>query len=444
MASVYRAYDRIEQRVVALKVGADDRQAGPAHPLSTEFEAWTRLRHPNIVQAYELATAVRGPLRDGTPYLVLEHVEALPAHESLRPGRESPATLEQLSVQLLRGLEHVHSAGLVHRDVKPANLLVDRRGDLLRLKLTDFGLATAAGVADEPGQISGSLPYIAPESILGHPIDGRVDLYALGVLLFQLATGALPATGRRVEDVLRWHLGGPPADPRRHCPRFPPRMARFIRRLTARDPRQRPASASAALAMLGASAPRTEVGPGSAMPSVEPVLRVKLRLALDAVRLGARRTFRLGAGPSGDRRLVGQLRAWAQMFGLVFYDLGQAQPPDGTALVRLVMRLLIDRGDDAAGSIARFALDRSLPVTCLEGTPVSGHPRSTSPENGTAANGIANFLFDGARGRGLVLLVDPPRMRCPLTRSVIASLRRRLRRPWPAKPGRGGLLLLIP
>jgi len=444
MASVYRAYDRIEQRVVALKVGDDDRQAGPAHPLSTEFEAWTRLRHPNIVEAYELATATRGPLQDGTPYLVLEHVEALPAHESLRPGRESPDTLEQLSVQILRGLEHVHSAGLVHRDVKPANLLVNRREGLMRLKITDFGLATATGLAEEPGQISGSIPYVAPESILGHPVDGRVDLYALGVLLFQLATGALPAAGGRVEDVLRWHLGGPPADPRRHCPRFPPRLARFIRRLTARDPRDRPATASAALAMLGASAPPTGSVPNDARAAVEPLLRVKLRLALDAVRLGARRSFSLGAGPSGDGRLVGQLRAWAQMFGLVFYDLGQAQTADGTPLVRLVMRLLIDRGDEAAATIGRFALDRSLPITCLEGTPVSGRPRATSPVCAKAANGIADFLFDSALGRGLVLLVDPPRTRCPLTRSVIASLRRRLRRPWPATPGRGGLLLLIP
>jgi hypothetical protein len=310
------------------------------------------------------------------------------------------------------------------------------------LKLTDFGLATPAGVADEPGQISGSVPYIAPESILGHPLDGRADLYALGVVLFQLATGELPATGGRVEDVLRWHLGGPPADPRRHCPRFPPRLARFIRRLTARDPQQRPASATAALALLGAAAPPTEPLSVSAIQAVDPVLRVKLRLALDAVRLGARRTFRLGAGPNGDGHLVGQLRAWAQMFGLVFYDLGQAQPPDRTALVRLVMRLLIDRGDDAAASIGRYALDRSLPVTCLEGTPVSGHRRLATPDCAKAATGIADFLFDGARG--LVLLVDPPRIRCRLTRSVIASLRRRLRRPWPATPGRGGLLLLIP
>ena len=444
MASVYRAFDRIEQRFVALKVGTDKRQAGPAHPLSTEFEAWTGLRHPNIVEAYELATATRGPLQNGTPYLVLEHVEALPAQESLRPGRESPDALEQLCVQLLRALEHVHSAGLVHRDVKPANLLVRRRGTEMCLKLTDFGLATSVGQADEPGQISGSIPYVAPESILGHPLDGRVDLYALGVLLFQLATGELPASGERVEDVLRWHLGGPPADPRRRCPRFPTRLARFIRRLTARDPEERPASASVALAMLGASAPPTDPAAVGTTPAVEPALRVKLRLALDAVRLGARRSFRLGAGLSDDGRLVGQLRAWAQMFGLVFYDLGQDHSADGTALVRLVMRLLIDRGDEAAASIRRFSLDRSLPVSLLEGTPVSGRPRAAPPDRARAANGIADFLFDSARPRGLVLFADPPGTRCPLTRSVVASLRKRLRRPWPAKPGRGGLLLLIP
>jgi len=441
MASVYRAYDRIEQRVVALKVGTDDQQAGPAHPLSAEFEAWTRLQHPNIVEAYELVTASRGPLQDGTPYLVLEHVDGLPAHESLRPGRESPDAIEELTVQLLRGLEHVHAAGLVHRDVKPANLLVSRHG---RLKLTDFGLATNAGTADEPGQISGSLPYVAPESILGRPLDGRTDLYALGILLFQLATGQLPVPRERVEDLLRWHLGGPPADPRRHCPRFPPRLARFIRRLTARDPQERPASASDALAMLGAPAPAADpLVDGFAAP-VDPAMRVRLRLALDAARLGARRSFKLDAGPCDDGRLLAQLRAWTQMFGLVFYDLGQTRAPEGMALVRLVMRLLIDRGDEAAASIGRFGLDRSLPVTCLEGIPVSGRPRTDLPDRAKAAIRIADFLFDSSHQRGLVLLVDPLRVRCALTRSVVALLRRRLRRPWPARPGRAGLLLLTP
>ena len=443
MASVYQAFDRIEQRVVALKVGSDGHRAGPAHPLSAEFEAWTRLRHPNIVEAYELATASRGPLQDGTPYLVLEHVDGLPAHESLRPGRETPDALEQLTVQLLRGLDHVHAAGLVHRDIKPANVLVRRRGRRVHLKLTDFGLATTTGQADEPGQISGSIPYVAPESILGQPLDGRVDLYALGVLLFQLATGRLPVSGDRVEDVLRWHLGGPPADPRRHCPRFPPRLARFIRRLTARDPRERPASASEALTMLGASVPSTERSTGGATTLVDSALRAKIRLALDAVRLGARRSFELGEESLNQGRLVGQLRAWTQMFGLLFCDLDQARTSDGTALVRLVMRLLIDRGDRAAASMGRFGLDRSLPVTCLEGTPMSTRPLPELPDRLQAASRIADFLFDSAHERGLVILVDPPRTRCPLTRSVIALLRRRLRRPWPARPGRGGLLLLI-
>jgi serine/threonine-protein kinase len=443
MASVYRAFDRVEQRVVALKVGAEEGRAGPSHPLSAEFEAWTRLRHPNIVEAYELATASRGPLRNGAPYLVLEHVDGLPAHEGLRPGREPPEALEQLSVQLLRGLEHVHAADLVHRDLKPANLLVERRDDGLGLKLTDFGLATSVGRADEPGRISGSLPYVAPESILGRPIDGRADLYALGIVLFQLATGRLPVAGGRVEDLLRWHLVGPPADPRRLCPRFPPRLARFVRRLTARDPDDRPASASAALALLGVARGSTDATPNSASPLVDPATRAKLRLALDAARLGARRSFALRALPGAGEGLIGQLRAWAEMFGLVFYDLAPRETHDGLALSRLVMRLLVDRGDEAAESIRRFGLDRSLPLSCLEGVLVSERPRPDPAHRSRGADRIASFLFDHSRRRGLVLLVDPSRIRCPLTRSVIAGLRRRLRQPGPPDPGQGGLLLLI-
>ena len=195
--------------------------------------------------------------------------------------------------------------------------------------------------------------------------------------------------------------------------------------------------------MLGASSPLTECPPDGATLPVEPALRAKIRLALDAARLGARRSFELGAGSYDQGRLVGQLRAWTQMFGLVFFDLGQARASDGTVLARLVMRLLIDRGDQAAASMGRFGLDLSLPVTCLDGTPMSSRPRPEPPDRFKAASRIADFLFDSARQRGLVILVDPPRTRCPLTRSVIALLRRRLRRPGPAKPGRGGLLLLI-
>ena len=125
MASVFRAFDRVTQRIVAIKAQTEVRQAGPAHPLSEEYDLWTRLTHPNIARVLELRVARSGPLLRGSPYLVLEHVRGLPADRALIPGRAGSSALETFAVQVLRGLQHVHAANLVHRDVKPSNLLTD-------------------------------------------------------------------------------------------------------------------------------------------------------------------------------------------------------------------------------------------------------------------------------------------------------------------------------
>ncbi|MDX1388899.1 MAG: hypothetical protein R3344_06890, partial [Acidobacteriota bacterium] len=112
MGRVYRAFDRVEERTVALKVPFDSPGAGPPHPLTVEFETWFRLRHPNIVRVYELSRALEGPLRPGTPYMVLESFPGRPAHQALVPGRVDPAYLETLARGVLQALEHVHLAGV--------------------------------------------------------------------------------------------------------------------------------------------------------------------------------------------------------------------------------------------------------------------------------------------------------------------------------------------
>src|SRR5512140_3118562 len=108
MGSVYRAFDRAEGRHVALKILDDSAPAGPSHPLSAEFEAWSRLAHPNIVDALELGRSRRGPIEAGRPYLVLEYFPGLPAHRALRPGRSDAASLEAVSREVLAALAHVH------------------------------------------------------------------------------------------------------------------------------------------------------------------------------------------------------------------------------------------------------------------------------------------------------------------------------------------------
>ena len=104
MAAVFHAFDRIEQRMVALKVQKVSMDAGPSHPLSVEFDLWSRLCHPNIVHIHEMAIAGRGPFTAGAPYLVMEHVRGHPLHEVLSPGRVAPEAVERIAVEVLRAL----------------------------------------------------------------------------------------------------------------------------------------------------------------------------------------------------------------------------------------------------------------------------------------------------------------------------------------------------
>jgi len=449
MASVYRAFDRLEQRIVALKVVSDAEPVGPAHPLAAEFEAWSGLSHPNIVRAYELGIARKGPLPCGSPYLVLEHVDGGPAHRVLAPGRLRPALIEELTIQILHALTHIHAAGLVHRDMKPGNVLVETRpGGGHRVKLTDFGLAVPAGASEAPGTISGSLHYVAPEAFLGQALDARVDLYGLGILLYQLATGELPAPGNSVEAVMRWHLAGPPADPGRLRPRFPGRLSRFIRRLTTRRREERPADAWVALDMLGAASPRKQ---RSSPLKIDRAARARLRLALDAARLGSRRRLTLPHCPRQRTQLLQEIRCWSQVRGLDFHELAVSAASGGAALVQLIMRLLLDRGEDAPRLVRRYALDRVLPLGLVNGTPVWDH--STDAQRGVsgcrggvrmAADRIGRFALHCSTQRTLVLSVERTAMRDPLVRSTIESLSNEIDADSRPNPNRRGFLLLEP
>jgi serine/threonine-protein kinase len=413
--------------------------------LSAEYEAWSRLRHPNIVEAYELGRAERGPIEAGTPYLVLESFRGLPADRALVAGATSHGRLELLARDLLDALGHVHRQGLVHRDLKPGNVLVGRakRGPG-RIKLTDFGLATESGRAGTPGAFSGSVPYAAPESLLGGPVDGRTDLYGVGILLYYLATGKMPFGSRDPGEVLRWHLEGSPADPRESGSDHPDRFARFVRRMTARDPNGRPASAEEAISLLG--------GPRILRRRLAPshpdrAERAALRLALDAARLGARRPFPLPADPAGRRSLIREARVLAQVHGLCFLHLRAGRRKGSSNLAQVVLRLLLDRGRGVRAMIAKHALHRGLPLGLLGGLPVWDRLRADrGPDNETdlraTARGVVALVISSARRRTLVLAAECGVAGDPLARLVLEGLERQ----WDNRSdrSRGGLLALMP
>ena len=448
MGSVYRAFDRVEQRMVALKVLDQVERPGPSHPLCTEFEIWTRLRHPNVVRAYELCRARRGPLPRDIPYLILEYFGGRPANQAIPPGRSDSATLEEFTRRVLHALQHVHAAGLVHRDLKPGNVLVGpaHRGPG-RVKLTDFGLAERAGREGQPGCLSGSLPYAAPESMLGRRLDGRADLYGLGILLYLLATGRMPLPSREPDQIIRWHLGGSRPDPRKSRPDLSERMSCFIRRLTSRDPDERPASAEEALFLLGVRLPPLPAAPRPVAGRAE---LAALRLAIDAARLGGRRLVLLPRSSAEAAPLVHEARVLAGIHGLGFHCLRPGPRSGSSNLGRLVLRLLLDHGEQVKTLIDRYALQRGLPLGLLGGLPVWDRMREglldgtwDSAARRATARGVAAFLLESSRRRSLVLHVERRATDDPLVREVVRFLARTIEeRPGPS-PSRGGLLVLI-
>ena len=445
---VFRAYDRISGRDVAIKALHDARANDPVHPLALEFAAWSRLRHPHVVRAYELLRAASGPLPPGTPYLVLELVRGLPVHRALCAGAANPSVLEELARRVLRALEHVHRAGLVHRDLKPGNVLVgpSRRG-LGRVKLTDFGMASASGRAGEPGRISGSIPYVAPETIVGLAVDGRADLYGLGVLLFYLATGRLPLASSSPERWVRWHLEGAPADPRCLRPELSLRFAELVLRLTARAREARPATAADALRILGSVPARATREVVHEIPLAE---RARVRFALDDVRAGAVLELELPRSVGHARATRRELTTLAATLGVTCMTLERTAGARVSNLARVVLTLLLALGAGARSLVEDHDLHRALPLAVVAGVPLwdrlshdENRARRPAAVRVVAAR-VAAFFLAAARQRPLALVLDSSASSDPLAAGVVSRLRRGIARANGARSASGGFLLALP
>ena len=240
MGDVWRGTDLAIDRRVAIKLlrseHADD-EDGLARFRAEAHHAGS-LSHPNIAQVFDY-----GEARATEPgYLVMELVEGLSLTRILDDGPLPPGDAMDVVAQAARGLAAAHQAGLVHRDIKPGNLLVRLDG---LVKITDFGIATAAGEnpvtqpVTQPGMLIGTPAYLAPERISGVPATPATDLYALGVVAHQCLTGRVPFAGEPLAVALA-HLdrGIPPLPPF-----VPPAIAALVAHLTRQDPAARPGSA---------------------------------------------------------------------------------------------------------------------------------------------------------------------------------------------------------
>jgi tetratricopeptide (TPR) repeat protein len=240
MGAIYRAHDTFLERDVAVKV-LDETGLGTEGRarLLNEARAAAQLNHPNIVSVYDAGE------QDGAPYIVMELVDGKSLYE-LRP--QKVAEILAIAKQICAALEHAHCAGIVHRDLKPENVLIQPNGVA---KLTDFGLARSlsARLTNE-GMITGTVFYIAPELALGQPFDGRADLYALGVMLYELIAGRPPFTADDPLAVISQHIHAPVVPPSAYRPDLSPAIETVILKLLAKAPEDRYPTAQATLQAL--------------------------------------------------------------------------------------------------------------------------------------------------------------------------------------------------
>src|SRR5947209_12296313 len=266
MVSVYLATDTRLDRRVAVKVMhpglADDPEF--VARFNREARAAAGLNHPDVVSVYDQGTD------DGHPFLVMEYVPVQTLRSVLRERlRLSPGEALAVMDHVLAALAAAHATGLVHRDVKPENVLVTPDG---RVKVADFGLARAAAgatVTAATGPIIGTAAYLAPEQVRDGTSDARSDVYAAGVMLFELLTGRQPFTGDSAVSVAYRHVNEDVPEPSTRVFGIPPELDALVLAATARDPFDRPADARALHASL--ESVRDRLGLHAAVPTANEV-----------------------------------------------------------------------------------------------------------------------------------------------------------------------------
>ncbi len=290
MAVVYRARDCELDRDVAIKVLADHLASDEEfrQRFLREARIAAKLSHPNVVSVYD------GGESDGLPYIVMEFVLGVTLAEELaRHDRLSPDEATGLAVQACAGLEHAHAAGLVHRDIKPQNLLLGADGVL---KIADFGIARAVEGTQltEVGTVLGTAAYLSPEQASGEQVSFATDIYSLGAVTYELIAGQPPFSFENLHELVLKKRSGRVVSLREFVPELPPQLDAIVLRCLSPEPSARPPSAAALAQELSAFAPDAVTVP---FPATTPVRRAHSR----------RRVWPLAATVAAVAALVGGL-----------------------------------------------------------------------------------------------------------------------------------------
>jgi serine/threonine-protein kinase len=266
--AVYEAEDARVGLRVAIKLlnrsGLIDRRTRERFLQEARMIAALRSPHVVALHDYEVTPA-------GVPYLVMELLRGRPLCSDMMRGVLAPRRSLHIMAQVCAALGEAHAEGIVHRDIKSDNvLLVPRPQDPDFVKVVDFGVARLFGPDTRPSDVLGTPAYIAPETLAGEPVDGRCDLYAVGMLLWQMVVGALPFPGETSAIMMRSHLEAPRRWPRQVVPALgralPDELEELMRQLVARRPAERPQSAFSVRAQLLELVPRVSDRPLQHVP----------------------------------------------------------------------------------------------------------------------------------------------------------------------------------
>lgn len=241
MGKVYKAFDPLIERTVALKTIRMDLKGKQQSDFEARFfreaKSAGRLNHPNIVTIYDVGES------DDSAYIAMEYLhgesldKVLASHTSLTLER-----IVHIALQIANGLAYAHQHGVVHRDIKPGNIILLRRGGVV--KITDFGIAQIlSGSQTQVGALLGSPRYMSPEQVQGGTIDGRSDVFSLGVMLYEMLTGVTPFAGDNLSAIFYGIMNFDPPPPSSINPALTPAHDRIVMRALAKRPHERYASA---------------------------------------------------------------------------------------------------------------------------------------------------------------------------------------------------------
>lgn len=253
MSAVYLGYDPMLDREVAIKILPPNLAQKTIYQkrFLEEARALGRVDHPNLIRVYAVGQ------EGATSYYAMELVRGISLHDAIRArGRLDAKEALAIFGQFLLGLQAIHQAGIVHRDIKPGNIMLSETG---RVILMDFGLARRADrqAITVAGCVLGTPEYMSPEQARGEQTEARSDLYSAGIVLYQMLCGQAPFSGKDTLSILRRHVEAPVPPIPESVRGLPPELEKILQQLLEKKPEQRPANASAATNALGALLPDT-------------------------------------------------------------------------------------------------------------------------------------------------------------------------------------------